>query len=196
MTLLAQEDLTVLPADPAPFGRLDSFYQHLEELNWVIIDTLRLGREREDITIPRWYHDRWLRRRLREKPFGVTVDGKTSSTVPDAWFETHTDLGEVCPVWLELDRGTEDKPEEWRLKVKRIVAFFQSDAYPKLFETEALTRIIVVCAPNPARYPDPRVRIAALRRWTDEALGEDADVFTFTTTQEYGATLDKWLNAL
>jgi hypothetical protein len=98
----------------------------------------------------------------------VTRNGKTSTIVaiPDAWqhIERVRD-GKVYPLWIEIDRGTENHQKFKRL-VRNRLAVVKSPQYEKMFTTKA----VLFCYVTTGTPKQADIRLQNMVRWTEDVL--------------------------
>ncbi|MGH8656552.1 MAG: hypothetical protein ACREUI_06370 [Burkholderiales bacterium] len=119
----------------------------------------------------------------------ITTQGKTErlKVIPDAWilFEKLRNGAHerFIPVLLELDRGTEHQVR-FRQHVRSRIAFIQSGAYSKLFNTKAVLIAYVTLGQTPEYRETRRKAICTWINQTLHELGKPswASIFCITST--------------
>jgi hypothetical protein len=101
----------------------------------------------------------------------VNTHGKkaTIAVIPDAWLHIEqVEDGTAYPLWLEIDRGTENHQKFQRLVCHRL-AFIKSRQYEKTFHTKAVILCYVTTGGD--------IRLDNMLRWTEDVLPHQ-DVLT------------------
>jgi hypothetical protein len=115
----------------------------------------------------------------------VVTKGKATqvTVIPDAWLcmERVRD-GQVYPLWLEIDRGTENR-QKFQQLVRHRLAFVKSPQYEKMFNTKA----VLLCYVTTGATPElGAIRLHNMLRWTEDVLLEQdqqqwSSLFRFST---------------
>ncbi|MFG3228233.1 replication-relaxation family protein [Kitasatospora sp. NPDC048194] len=161
------------PGEEREKAQDNPFMEHTLAAVDVLIAADVLARDHPDVSIPRLFTERQLKRRaVHVQPAGYP-DAPRTAVIPDAWFEVLVLDESVC-VALELDRGTEQQ-KYWRRKISALTAW-AIGSYRSDMQAQNLTVATVV--PHTSR----RKQLAA---WTAQELArigyrELCDVFLFT----------------
>jgi Replication-relaxation len=117
----------------------------------------------------------------------------TIAVIPDAWLDVErVSDGKAYPLWVEIDRGTENRRKFQQL-VRNRLALVNSPQYEQLFHTTAVRFCYVTTGATPELGD---IRLHNMLRWTEELLpkeeGEEkkesqrqqlAAIFRFTTVE-------------
>ena len=120
----------------------------------------------------------------------VNTHGKkaTIAVIPDAWlYIERVEEGTAYPLWLEIDRGTENR-QKFQQLVRNRLALVRSRQYKHLFHTQAVLLCYVSVGATPALA---QTRLHHMLRWTDDVISEQpkkerqkwAALFRFTTVE-------------
>jgi len=145
--------------------------QHLLTLNDALVALERLCRDHPHLELERMRHDLELRRlRIHVR----LADGRAGVVVPDAWVDL---LVADAPMGLalELDRATEDEAK-WARKLDGLLAL-AAGPYREQLGADSMTVAVITTG--------GQRRLAALRRWTEQALDRHGlsdwgELFCFT----------------
>ena len=136
----------------------------------MMIAAERLVKAQATLELARLLHDLDLQRTAQ--PF-IASDGRPHKAIPDAYldFIVREEGGYRRPIWLEIDRGSENE-QRFRNKIRMLIEYTDS-AYREHYGRRAVTIAIVAVGGTP--------HLAQLTRWTEaelEALGaQDLDRF-------------------
>ena len=133
----------------------------------------------------------WLSYQLTRTPPRITVNTQgedvTITVIPDAWLHIErVKDGEAFPLWLEIDRGTENRQKFQRL-VRNRLTLINSPQYEQFFHTSAVLFCYVVTEETSEQGG---TRLYNMRRWIEDMLSdmfsedkqaEWASLFRFTT---------------
>lgn len=91
----------------------------------------------------------------------------TITVVPDAWLDIErVSDGKVYPLWIEIDRSTENY-QKFKKLVRNRLAVVNSRQYEKTFNT----RDVLLCYVTTAATPElADIRLHNMLRWTEELL--------------------------
>jgi hypothetical protein len=125
----------------------------------------------------------------------VNTNGQkaTITVIPDAWLDfERVEDGNAYPLWLEIDRGTENR-QKFQQLVRNRLAFVKSPQYEQMFNTTAVLFCYVTTGATPERAD---IRLHNMLRWTEELLPKEeeegkeesqrqqlAALFRFTTVE-------------
>jgi hypothetical protein len=101
-------------------------------------------------------------------------NGKTAiiSVIPDAWLDIErVSDGSTYPLWLEIDRATENY-QKFQQLVRNRLAFVKSSQYEQMFNTNAVLFCYVTTAATPELAD---IRLHNMLRWTEELLPRDEE---------------------
>ena len=88
-------------------------------------------------------------------------------SVPDAWLDIErVSDGKVYPLWIEIDRSTENY-QKFQQLVRNRLAVVNSRQYEKMFNTKAVLLCYVTTA---ATRELADIRLHNMLRWTEELL--------------------------
>src|SRR3954452_9216463 len=112
----------------------------------------------------------------------VTYGGhrETIKVIPDAWLLFERTGGEMFPILLEIDRGTEYQ-QKFKQHIRARIEFIRSGAYREMFGTQAVMIVYATTGDIP-EYRE--TRRTAMCNWTREVLIEQkrekwASIFRF-----------------
>jgi hypothetical protein len=114
----------------------------------------------------------------------ITNGIKTNVTVlPDAWLNLERVTDETAyPLWLEIDRGTENR-QKFQQLVRNRLALVKSQQYEQIFNTKA----VLLCYVTTGATPElGALRLHNMLRWTEDVLLEQdqqqwSSLFRFST---------------
>ena len=105
--------------------------------------------------------------KIAETRISYQMMSTPEGVIPDAWIVFERE-GKKLPLFLEIDRGTEYQ-QKFKQHVRSRIDFIRSGTYSKLFGTPAVLIAYVTTGERP-EYRETRV--ATMRKWTQEVLGE------------------------
>jgi hypothetical protein len=143
--------------------RANIFIDHLLETNDVLISAKILPRICPTITDVEILHDLTIRQMY------------TTGSRPDGLVIFRTEK-EYIPLWIEVDRATEDTQIDFRKKIRDIFYFIRNGQYQRIFGMAEVTVVFLT--------GNGENRINQMLKWTEAeltALGEmeEADLFRF-----------------
>jgi hypothetical protein len=126
---------------------------------------------------------------LARNPPTVPVAIKRKATqvavIPDAWlYLERVRDGRAYPLWLEIDRGTENC-QKFQQLVRNRLALVKSQQYEKIFHTKAVLLCYVITSTSPELGD---TRLQNMLRWTEDVLPKQdrqqwAALFRFSTVE-------------
>jgi hypothetical protein len=107
---------------------------------------------------------------VRQPPrLTVNTNGQkaTITVIPDAWLDIErVGDGSAYPLWLEIDRATENR-QKFQQLVRNRLAFVKSPQYEQMFNTKA----VLLCYVTTGATPDlGDNRLHNMLRWTEDVL--------------------------
>lgn len=172
-----------LPMSPTLAGEPTYLhFMHIISLNDFLIVLSLLPKKYPHITIAKLLPD-W---QLKHAPLTVNVPRQDTGVTerltltPDAWIDLRVkihDRWRQMPLWLELDRGTEER-QQFQRKIQGIVAALHSNAYQERFGTKLVT--LAFATTNGEK------RLQKMRTWIHQVLSkwqrlEDEELFFLTS---------------
>lgn len=158
-----------------PIG--DQFTLHTLAVNDILIAATLLEQIRPEVSIAARRHERDLKHDAGARiVVGKTDASEKTYVVPDAWIEFR--LGAPGgkrlqrPVWLELDRGSENV-RSFKRKIRGIVGYYEAGHYERIFGTRHISVAVAIAGtPGPRSEELLSKRMKDVTRWIEEELSE------------------------
>jgi len=139
------------------------FLEHTLALNDLRIN-IHLACENLGYELLEWQDERMLRSRAMKDFVDDPAGLGRIPIVPDGWGRVRLADGRRMAFCVELDRGTQDI-HPFKRKMRGYLAYWESGAYRRKYETNVLSVLTVVATGNSQR---DRRRVEQLVGWTEE----------------------------